>query len=514
MIVALFPMLMSGRNADELLEQADSFYEKGLLEQAATFYRQAADSGSVQAQYLLGYSYYNGEGVYRSYTEAVRWFKRAVAGGHHKAEYNLAYCYMNGDGVPRDYDKAWQLLEQSARGGYDRAMITIAEFYEKGILVEQDAEQCELWKRRAKGEAEENVEIEKPGGLVINELELQNVKNDEQKPPRPIEKPVVKILYPENGATFHTNTMLVKYQLKNVEKADVEVWVDDELQPATRAVRRASSVEVDMPKHDCEITIVARNAVGESRASISLKREAEEDSRPRLLAVVVGVGEYNDEQFPNLRLAKKDATDFARAISTKRDLPYSEVEVKILLDGDAKRGDIMDGLKWLKQQGKPNDLCVFYFAGHGYRDEDDNFYFIPSGATFKNYYIEGVSSEDVLNMFKNIDSKVVVMADACYSAMLVKSPLLSKTDKLIVYASSTPDNRSIEDLSWGNGAFTRALLEAMSGKARRGNESGLTTLMLDSYLTERVKAITGDKQKTAFSKPVDIDHFDLFNYEK
>lgn len=121
--------------SDAIMQQAADAYAHGRYAEAVDCYRRAAvEKSDVQAQFYLGYAYYNGEGTDRDYATAVMWFKRAAAKGHAKAQYNLAYCYMKGNGVPANYDKAFELLRQSARGGCEAAQTTLQECYEKGIL--------------------------------------------------------------------------------------------------------------------------------------------------------------------------------------------------------------------------------------------------------------------------------------------------------------------------------------------------------------------------------------------
>jgi len=71
--------------------------------------------------------------------------------------------------------------------------------------------------------------------------------------------------------------------------------------------------------------------------------------------------------------------------------------------------------------------------------------------------------------------------------------LASAENGVAVYASSTGRQSSLEDTRWQNGAFTKALIEGISGKAAdpRGR---ITHQMLGVYLSERVKELTGGGQ--------------------
>ena len=94
-----------GQSADQWLKQGNDYYEKQQFSKAVESYQKAAEAGSLEGQFNLGYALYNGEGIDKDYATAAMWFKRAARKGFAKAQYNLAYCYMYGRGVPIDYDR-------------------------------------------------------------------------------------------------------------------------------------------------------------------------------------------------------------------------------------------------------------------------------------------------------------------------------------------------------------------------------------------------------------------------
>ena len=341
--------------------------------------------------------------------------------------------------------------------------------------------------------------------------------------------PVVRILYPEDQSLFHTDVIKLKYQLlaQGLEKSTkITVMVDGVRQPDSRAVKQADMIEVDVPNRDCTIMLFAQNEKGNSiPAAIRLIREnVAQVDLPRLFAVVVGVGEYNDEKLLPLKMTVKDATDFSNVLRTKKGHPFSDVEVKLLLDQEATRGDIFEAMEWMGQEARPNDLCMFFFAGHGYRDERDRFFFMPYGGNTKRTY-ECFSATDFKDAAEKINSKFVVFADACYSAGLLEGnrsaaaehfveQLRRSKNGMLFYASSAGDTKSKEDPTWGNGAFTKALVEAFNGAARRDGDEGLSTRALDAYLYDAVRKTTDYKQTPVFMNPSGIEHFNIFTYDQ
>lgn len=340
--------------------------------------------------------------------------------------------------------------------------------------------------------------------------------------------PVLKILYPEDQSMFHTDQIKLKYQLIAGNCADstrIVVMVDGQRQPTTRAVRAANTIDVDLPRHDCTVMMYAQNKNGNSEpATIRLIREATSMELPKLFVVAIGVGDYNDPKLPKLRFTCKDAKDFSKAITSKKGLPYEDVQVKILCDNEATRADIFEAMEWLKQESSPNDVCIFFFAGHGMRDEKDRFYFMPYGCNTNKLY-ECFSASDFRNEAEDIHGKLIAFVDACYSGALFEGGRSAATthfieqlkrskNGMLLYASSSSDTKSREDESWENGAFTKALVEALNGAAKEEHTEGLSTQELEHFLYKQVRKLTDFKQTPIFINPSGIEHFNIFNYEK
>lgn len=340
--------------------------------------------------------------------------------------------------------------------------------------------------------------------------------------------PVLKILYPEDQSMFHTDQIKLKYQLIAGNCADstrIVVMVDGQRQPTTRAVRAANTIDVDLPRHDCTVMMYAQNKNGNSEpATIRLIREATSMELPKLFVVAIGVGDYNDPKLPKLRFTCKDAKDFSKAITSKKGLPYEDVQVKILCDNEATRADIFEAMEWLKQESSPNDVCIFFFAGHGMRDEKDRFYFMPYGCNTDKLY-ECFSASDFRNEAEDIHGKLIAFVDACYSGALFEGGRSAATthfieqlkrskNGMLLYASSSSDTKSREDEPWENGAFTKALVEALNGAAKEEHAEGLSTQELEHFLYKQVRKLTDFKQTPIFINPSGIEHFNIFNYEK
>ena len=549
-------------NGEQLLHRADSLYRMGNFEKAVEVYLQSAEAGNAEAQFDIGYAYYTGEGTQRDYTSAAMWFKRSAKQNFAKAQYNLAYCYMNGRGVPRDYDKAYNLLLKSAENNYKRAQLTLADCYARGVLVEKNEDEYNKWKNKAEGKNTEqapkqqketlkgdfDIQVDMPGEkpkeqpkdtaqtqqkqnviLGPNELKKANTTATAPTATTPTATaPILRILYPEDQSIFHTDQVKLKYQLLTngcTDSTRIVVMVDGQRLPTTRAVRAANTIDVDLPRHDCTIMMYAQNSCGNSEpVSLRLIRETSQFELPKLFVVAIGVGDYNDPKLPKLKFTCKDAQDFAKVVATKKGLPYEDVQVKLLCDSEATRADIFEAMEWLKQESSPNDVCIFFYAGHGLRDEKDRFFFIPYGCNSDKLY-DCFSATDFRNEAEDINGKLIAFVDACYSGALFEGTRSAATSHfveqlkrakngMLLYASSSSDTKSREDESWGNGAFTKALVESFNGAAREEQSEGLSTQELEHFLYKEVRKITDFKQTPIFINPNGIEHFNIFMCQK
>ncbi len=578
-----------GDEGKRYLQKANEHYQAGRYDVAVGYYLKAAEYDEVEAMFNLGYALYHGEGISQDYPSSVMWFKRAASKHYPKAEYNLAFCYMYGKGVPCNYEKALKLLVSSANRGLSQAQLTLSECYEHGILVAKDLAESNRWKRMAGGaKASPKVAAQKktvkpvaktaePAAEASNEPPSFDIQLDgelherkgsavaakvvsptkvqpdkskkaeqtggrvtkEERPPLvvyapgvvpPKKAPEVNILFPRDQSFFHTDVVKVKYQLlaDGLEDSTEVIAMVDAVKKSvdTRAVKQANTIEVEVPNKDCIVTLYAHNRVGNSEpVSIRLIREnVAQGDLPRLFCVAIGVGAYSDEKLPPLRLTTKDARDFAESVMKKKGLPFADVQVKLLIDKEATRADIFEAMEWLQQESTPNDVCIFYYAGHGYRDEKDRYYFVPYGGTTDKLY-NCFSASDFQTMADDINSKLVVFTDACYSAALLEGnrsaavahyleQLRRTKNGTMLFASSASDTKSKEDPSWGNGAFTKALIEAFNGAARQQFDEGLSTQALEMYLYKEVRRITNFKQTPIFINPNGMEHFNIFTYEE
>jgi uncharacterized protein len=102
------------------------------------------------SQYNLGVAYEKGLGVSKDNNEAAKFYRKAAEQGIAKAQLNLAIQYVSGTGVIRDYVQAYMWFNLAAKGGEINGKKGI-DIVSKGMTSSQIAEAERLskeWKAR------------------------------------------------------------------------------------------------------------------------------------------------------------------------------------------------------------------------------------------------------------------------------------------------------------------------------------------------------------------------------
>ncbi len=95
-----------------------------------------AGSGDRDAQNNLGLCYQHGYGTPQNYQEAATWFRRAADGGSGTAQFNLGGLYFEGWGFEKNLTLAIEWYTRAAQQREELALLQLGRMYQKGIGVE------------------------------------------------------------------------------------------------------------------------------------------------------------------------------------------------------------------------------------------------------------------------------------------------------------------------------------------------------------------------------------------
>jgi WD40 repeat protein len=342
--------------------------------------------------------------------------------------------------------------------------------------------------------------------------------------------PVVTILSPYDGASTSSTELTLEYSIRNPSGQPitaVKVLVDGRPLPENRGIKLkkitpSGQLSLSIPKRSCQISLIAENKFSASDpAVINLKWRGQEVIpfviKPKLYVLSIGVSKYDRTEF-QLDFPAKDARDIATALGNQEGGIYREVDTKLLENPD--KNEVLGGLDWIEAQVTAKDVAVVFLAGHGVNDRNGKYHFLPANANPDNLRRTAVDYGIIRDVLSNLPGKVLAFIDTCHSGNVMGSrrgakadldkiamDLASAENGVIVFASSTGSQYSLEDSSWNNGAFTKALVEGFTGKADYTKDKKITINELDLYLSERVKKLTNNRQTPTTSKPKTIQDF-------
>lgn len=129
-------------------------------QEAAHWYRRAAQAGVGVAALRLGQLYELGDGVGQSYEEAMRYYQSALASGMPEASLRIGVLYLEGWGVPRDTQRAAQEITRAAESGYLPAQRVLSGMFASGIGVEKSLSLALQWAERAAMEDDAQAQVD------------------------------------------------------------------------------------------------------------------------------------------------------------------------------------------------------------------------------------------------------------------------------------------------------------------------------------------------------------------
>jgi hypothetical protein len=228
-------------------------------------------------------------------------------------------------------------------------------------------------------------------------------------------------------------------------------------------------------------------------------------------ALIIGVGEYEEENVGDLKTAVKDAEKFANTL-IKLGI-VAEENLKLLLN--PRYTDMVYELVTLVADTKEEDRIIFYYGGHSQQAENaagkTDVYLMP--VDFREKVLTRTSVnfrrewEEVLS--QNLKAAETIMIfDTCYSGGITKErglknftirnvsfEAIAKEKKVNFLFSSAADQTSLERAEGQGGWFTYYLLEGLGkGDANLNGDETINVAELAAYVKERVSASTKKAQ--------------------
>lgn len=232
----------------------------------------------------------------------------------------------------------------------------------------------------------------------------------------------------------------------------------------------------------------------------------------RLYILAVGVNEYKSSKL-RLKYGRSDAEAFAQAVERHGQKIFRQIVKQTIFDTQATRANLEAALNRIAAEARPEDVFVFYYAGHGVMStrasqQGPEFYLALTEVTRlegDNFMLEerGMPARQLKEFSRSIKAqKQLVVLDTCHSGGALESFALSQGEEaeepavqhddgdkgITVLAAAGTWQPATEFRQLGHGVFTYALLKGLGGEADNGEapDGKITVRELEAYLAAKV----------------------------
>ncbi len=250
-----------------------------------------------------------------------------------------------------------------------------------------------------------------------------------------------------------------------------------------------------------------RTAIGTAKTTTS------NSTGRRLFVLAVGVSEHKYSEY-NLHYAHRDAELLAQLLRTIPNKALREVFAQVYANKEATADHIRQGLDWLVRSCGPEDVAIVLFSGHGVRGRN-GLYFVPYEGDAESIQSTCLNWSDAAGrIVQTKASQVLFFADCCHAGAFSTenrptqddiARAFEKKQGLLLFCSSTGDQKSVEQEAIRQGVFTAAIIDAFHGNADANSDKVVTTTELVEYVTKSVGSQTNSKQTPNVPYPEQFD---------
>lgn len=222
-------------------------------------------------------------------------------------------------------------------------------------------------------------------------------------------------------------------------------------------------------------------------------------------AVIVGIAHY--DYFPSLRYTDDDAYQFYAFLRSPEGGALNEKNIRLLIDADATRENIIDSMSKLFLNANQNDRIIFYFSGHGLKDS-----FLPHDSNGKE---NRLFHQDIIRIIrKSKANSKLVLGDACHSGGILSenfnineqySNFYNSENNVTLIMSSKINEVSFDNEGLRSGVFSKYLIKGLKGEADHDNNRVITIKELYEYVLGKVRAFTNNKQSPIINEKYNED---------
>lgn len=221
------------------------------------------------------------------------------------------------------------------------------------------------------------------------------------------------------------------------------------------------------------------------------------------VALLIGVSEY-EAGLNSLPGSVKDVDAMQRVLVHPEIGNFAETDVVALKNPG--RQEVEEAIYRLFCDRKQEDLLLFYFSGHGIKDETGKLYLSTSATRKENGRLVKPSAVSASYLHESINEcrsqQQVIILDCCYSGAIAKGMSVKDDGALniqeqlggkgrAILTASTSTQYAFEQEGFELSVYTHYLVEAIrTGAADQDNDGWISIDELHSYVSRKIKEIS------------------------
>jgi hypothetical protein len=337
--------------------------------------------------------------------------------------------------------------------------------------------------------------------------------------------PLVKIISPKSGDSFETENLILEIEVTDQGGGidEIKVFFNGKLVDNTqRGLKPVAENKSKITKtfnlllgngvNNIKVVALNNQRTESAPAEIKVSYKNNEVKKPNLYLLAIGINKYQNPKY-SLNYAVNDANGFVAAIEKNASKIFNEVIKTSIQDDKATKNNITLAINDIKQKAKPEDVFIFYYAGHGVMsvtsaNEKAEFYIVPTDVVKMYDDNEGLKSKSISakmigDASKEIKAqKQLFVLDACQSGGAVETfamrgaaeekaiAQLARSTGTYFIAASGSEQFATEVAELGHGVFTYSLIKSLEGFCKPAEGGKVTVNLLKSCVEDMVPELT------------------------
>ncbi len=293
--------------------------------------------------------------------------------------------------------------------------------------------------------------------------------------------------------------------------------IDFKSSPVFRGLKKTKEIELELVpgSNELRLELITEDNLRSPSKKLSVKYDTLLGRR-ELFIVALGINKYENPSY-DLNYAKADAKSFVKQLSNNADQLFEEIYTLSMFDKQVNKQDLMRSIATFKKKIGPEDVFVFYYAGHGVmipepKTNASSFFLLMNDITnmhgaFDDVSSKGLSGNELFNIAKNIPAqKQLFIIDACQSGGALKArnfrgmerekaiAQLARSSGTFFITASQEMEYANESSDLRHGIFTYALIEIMKADNKISqafsSDNIINVSELKAYVESRVPELS------------------------